>query len=155
MPAPPRALKGSKWDRLKGGPLICLTAEISEVLNLGFCLGEKRWEWFFDLRIVEMATHSSILALKIPWMRGLGGYSPWSRKESDTTEWLHFTFRASEGASQAALVVRNPPACAGDRRDHGFDPWVGKNSWRRKWQPTPVFLPGESHGQSRLAGCSP
>ena len=30
-------------------------------------------------------------------------------------------------------------------RRHGFDPWVGKIIWRRKWQPTPVFLPGESH----------
>ena len=29
----------------------------------------------------------------------------------------------------------------------GFDPWVGKVPWRRKWQPTPVFLPGEFHGQ--------
>ena len=30
-------------------------------------------------------------------------------------------------------------------RRFGFDPWVGKIPWRRKWQPTPVFLPGESH----------
>ena len=37
----------------------------------------------------------------------------------------------------------------------GFDPWVGKISWRRKWQPTPVFLPGESHAQRSLAGYSP
>ena len=36
-----------------------------------------------------------------------------------------------------------------------FDPWVGKNPWRKKFQPTPVFLPGKSHGQRRLAGCSP
>ena len=36
----------------------------------------------------------------------------------------------------------------------GFDPWVRKVSWRRKWQPAPVFLPGESHGQRSLAGCS-
>ena len=35
-----------------------------------------------------------------------------------------------------------------------FDPWVGKIPWRRVWQPTPVFLPGESHGQS-LEGYSP
>jgi len=28
-----------------------------------------------------------------------------------------------------------------------FDPWVRKTRWRRKWQPTPVFLPGEFHGQ--------
>ena len=37
-------------------------------------------------------------------------------------------------------------------RTLGFDPWVGKIPWRRKWQPTPVFLPGESHGQWSLAG---
>ena len=37
----------------------------------------------------------------------------------------------------------------------GFDPWVGKIPWRRKWQPTPVLLPGKSHGQRSLAGCSP
>ena len=34
----------------------------------------------------------------------------------------------------------------------GFDPWVRKVPWRRKWQPTPVFLPGKSHGQRSLAG---
>ena len=33
-----------------------------------------------------------------------------------------------------------------------FDPWVGKIPWRRVWQPTPVFLPGESHGQRSLVG---
>ena len=36
-----------------------------------------------------MATHSSILAWKIPWMEDLEGYSPWGRKKSDTTQWLH------------------------------------------------------------------
>ena len=36
-----------------------------------------------------------------------------------------------------------------------FNPWVGKIPWRKKWQPTPVFLPGRSHGQRSLAGCSP
>ena len=36
-----------------------------------------------------------------------------------------------------------------------FDPWVGKIPWRRKWQPIPVFLPGESHGQRSLEGYSP
>ena len=32
-------------------------------------------------------------------------------------------------------------------RRHGFNSWVRKIPWRRAWQPTPVFLPGESHGQ--------
>ena len=37
----------------------------------------------------------------------------------------------------------------------GFSPWVGKIPWRRKWQPTPVLLPGKSHGQRSLVGYSP
>ena len=40
-------------------------------------------------------------------------------------------------------------------RRHRFDPWVGKIPWRRKWQPTPVFLPENSHGQKSLEGYSP
>ena len=40
-------------------------------------------------------------------------------------------------------------------RRPGFDPWVGKIPWRRKWQPTPVFLPGESHGLRSLVNYSP
>ena len=40
-------------------------------------------------------------------------------------------------------------------RRHGFHPWVGKIPWRRKWQPTPVFLPEKSHGQRSLAGYHP
>ena len=37
----------------------------------------------------------------------------------------------------------------------GFNPWVRKITWRRKWQPNPLFLPGKSHGQRSLAGYSP
>ena len=40
-------------------------------------------------------------------------------------------------------------------KGRGFDPWVGKIPCRRKWQPTPVFLPRASHGQRSLAGYSP
>ena len=48
------------------------------------------------------------------------------------------------------------PACQCRRRKrYGFDPWVGSIPWRKKQQPTPAFLPGESHGQGSLAGCSP
>ena len=40
-------------------------------------------------------------------------------------------------------------------RRYGFDPWVGEISWRRKWQPPPVFLPGKSFGQRSLASYCP
>ena len=39
-----------------------------------------------------------------------------------------------------------------ETKRRGFNPWVRKIPWRRAWQPTPVFLPGESHGQRSLAG---
>ena len=48
-------------------------------------------------------------------------------------------------------VVKKLPAKAGDV----FDPRIRKIPWRRKGEPTPEFLPGKSHGQRSLAGCSP
>ena len=48
------------------------------------------------------------------------------------------------------------PACqCRTRMRHGFDLWVRKIPWRRKWQPTPVLLPGKSHGQRSLVGHRP
>ena len=58
-------------------------------------------------------------------------------------------------ASQVALVVKNLPVNAGRHERHRFDPCIRKIPWRWAWQPTPVFLPGKSHGQRSLAGFSP
>ena len=58
---------------------------------------------------------------------------------------------ASQGFLGGPAVEESACQC----RRCGFDPWVGKIPWRRKWQPTPVFLPGKSHGQRSLAGYSP
>ena len=52
------------------------------------------------------------------------------------------------GGSDGKIIY---PQCGRPR----FDLWVGKIPWRRAWQPTPVFLPRESHGQRSLAGYSP
>ena len=51
-------------------------------------------------------------------------------------------------------MVKNLQTCLQSGR-RGFDPWVGEVPWRREWQPTPVFLPGEFHGQRSLVGVSP
>ena len=51
-------------------------------------------------------------------------------------------------------VVKNQPAMQ-ERQEKWFDPWLEKIRWRRKWQPIPVFFPGESHWQRSLAGYSP
>ena len=70
----------------------------------------------------EMATHSSTLAWKIPWMEEPGGLQ-----------------------SMGSLGVRHDRATSLSL--------FTLMHWRRKWQPTPVFLPGESQGRGSLVGC--
>ena len=52
-------------------------------------------------------------------------------------------------------VVQNPPTSAGDARDMGSIPGLGRSPGVREWHPTPVLLPGKFHKQRSLAGCSP
>ena len=54
-------------------------------------------------------------------------------------------FPGGTSGKELACQCRRP-------KRHEFDPWVRKIPWRRKWQLTPVFLPGESHGQRSLVG---
>ena len=82
--------------------------------------------------------------------RRLTGYSPWSHKELDTTEWHSFSlsltvFWASLVAQMLICVQCGRP---------GLDPWVGNIPWRRKWQPASVLLPGEIHGCRSPVGYS-
>ena len=59
--------------------------------------------------------------------------------------------RASVHLVRKDTKDRQMPQCGRPR----FNPWVEKIPWRRKWQRTPVLLPGKSHGQGSLVGCSP
>ena len=79
----------------------------------------------------------------------------WSNPgESESTEkTLLELLRTIYSSSQVTLLVKNQPANAGDIRD--VDLWFRKIPWRRKWQPTPVFLPGEFQGQRDLVGYRP
>ena len=65
---------------------------------------------------------------------------------------IFFTCPRILWVSQIALMVKNLPTSAGDRRDMSLIP--GKVPRRRAWQPTPGFLPGESHGQRTLSGAN-
>ena len=101
----------------------------------------------------EMATHSSILTWRIPGMGEPGGlpsqglhrvghdWSDLAQQQQITLYGRSWCFSGNEFTSQC----RRP----------GFDTWVGKIPWRRKCQPTAIFLPGKSHGQRSLAGYSP
>ena len=63
---------------------------------------------------------------------------------------VYFSLGLPGGAS-----AQEPGCQSRSHKPLGFDPWVGKIPWTRAWQPTPVFLPGESHGQRSLVGYSP
>ena len=103
-----------------------------------------------------------------------GGWrGPWGHKDLDTTKQLS----THTPLLILSLTISEPPSlvyfsssafnitahisgflagssCLQCRRP-GFDPWDGKIPWRRKWQPTPVHLPGKSHGRRSLVGYSP
>ena len=104
----------------------------------------------------EMATHSSSLAWRIPWTEEPGGLQSTRGKELDTTERLHFLSLSLWNADFPGGTSGKEPSCQCKRRKRlGFSLWVGKMPWRSKRQPTPVFLPGESHGQRSLVGYNP
>ena len=79
--------------------------------------------------------------------KSLGG------KENNFNIRMVASFRALMGFPSGSMV-RIRLQCKSHRRQ-GFDSWVRKIPWRKKWQPTPVLLPGDSHGQRSQAGYSP
>ena len=91
-------------------------------------------------------THSSVLAWRIPGTGEPGGL-PSMGSHRVGHDWSDLAASSSSGSygKKFHLQCRRP----------GFNPWVGKIPWRREWQPTPVFFPGESQGQRSLAGYSP
>ena len=101
-----------------------------------------------------MATHSSILAWRIPWTEEPGEVQSMGSQESDMTEQLNHHHRDLFGLPR--WCSSKDPVCQCRRHRRGrFDPWAGKISIKKAWQPTPVFLPGKFYGQRSLAGYSP
>ena len=136
----------------KNGPL-------SELASMQYLRGRRQWH-----------PTPVLLPGKSRGWRSLVGCSPWGHKELDTTERLHFNFSLScigEGNGnplQCSCLENSMDGGAWWAAVHGiaksrtqlsdFTFSFYHSCWRRKWQPTPVFLPGESHGCRGLVGCS-
>ena len=94
-----------------------------------------------------MATHSVFLP-------GLVDNSPGGHRELHMIERLTLSLSTNTRGFPGGASGKEPSfQCRGYKR-HMFDPWIGKIPWRRAWQSTPVFLPGDQ-GQRSLAGYSP
>ena len=138
---------------------VCICAWHTD--TLGRCVGRTTlWgsfcnNWWLYICKYRKPYANLIWIIRLWWPGEFHGlYSPWGHKESDTTERLslfHFTAmiwlpRWHSGKESACQCRRF------ERR--GFNPWVGKIPWSRKWKPTPIFLPGKSHGQRSPVGYS-
>ena len=102
----------------------------------------------------DMATHSNILAWRIPWTK--------ERGDDGLLLGRHLSYRSLKDPQQvhahghlpASLCSRNSRTRqASDTKPRATCNYRG--SWRRQWHPTPVLLPGKSHGWRSLEGCSP
>ena len=128
-----------------------------------------RWPkyWSFSFSISPSNEHPGLISFRMDWLDLLAVQGTLksllqhhSSKASILRRLAFFTVQLSHlcplqmGFPGGASGKK--PICQGRRpKIRGFNPWVGKIPWRRKWQPTPVFLPGESHGQRSLAGYAP
>ena len=107
---------------------------------------------------ISQVKHSPLLNLHHPHPKG-GGNS-WHRLALfillDTLSYMKNRNEAQISCIPEGNLVGKESACQCRRlRRCGFDPWDGKIPWSRKWQPTPVFLSRESHGERSLVGYSP
>ena len=68
---------------------------------------------------------------------------------------LVFAFYCNTRAFPSGVADKEPACQCKRSKRQGFNPWVRKTPWGRKWQPTMVFLLGKSYGQGSLAGYSP
>ena len=89
----------------------------------------------FQLQHQSFNEHSGLISFKIDWLDLLASKGL-SRVFCITTVWKYIFF-GIQPSLKICLKFRRP----------GFNSWVNKMTWRRKQQPTPVFLPGESHGR--------
>ena len=99
------------------------------------------------------SVHGILQARTLEWVA-----MPSSRESSQPRDWTDVSYLSLLHWKAGSWV----PPCSSDGKesacnvgDLGSIPESGRFPWRRKWQPTPVFLPGESHGRRSLAGYSP
>jgi len=125
------------------------TVDCQPPLSMGF-FRQEYWNWLpfptpWDLPNSGIESASPVLA---------GRFFTTSVTWEGQSKFTKSLFKGRLGFP-GGLVGKEPTCQFSRHKRCGFDLWVGKIPWKRKLQPTPVFLPGESYGWRSLAGCSP
>ena len=120
------------------------------ILQGQFCCREKAMASSFSWDVAEKLTLPNPTAMH----QGLG------QMGRDGRTPLATSFSQEENTAGLFFIRGLPRWLSGEEsacqwRRCGFEPWGGKIPWSREWHSTPVFLPGKSHGQRSLVGCSP
>ena len=121
-------------------------------------LSDFTFTFHFHALEKEMTTHSSVLVWRISGTEEPGGLlSMGSHRVGH--DWSDLAEAINLANFTITMYKRGPPWRLSGKeptcqyRRPVFDPWVRKIPWSRKWQPTPVFLPGESQEWGSLVGC--
>ena len=152
----------NSWGRMKHGDFL---------LNLNTCVNNNNYRllwWLFSRDFTECCAHRSLLIPKTtikrlsffevnhlaafvrpscPSQINDQGFGRFCNLSLIAHLCLLLSFPGGTSSKELTVRCRRHKRCT-------FHPWVGKIPWRRKWQPTPIFLPGEPHGWRSLAGFS-
>ena len=125
---------------------MCVYMSACKHINYAIYLGYWRRQWHPTLVLLPGKSHGR---------RSLVGCSPWGHKESGTTEWL--TLNSFKINFYLPATIKMTTSLNIYIYIYIYIAKIVTQfiSWRRQWQPTPVLLPGKSHGQRSLVGCSP
>ena len=113
---------------------------------LSCCFSALGPEWYSAISIASWPGNQTTESLFIYFFHP--GLKMWCLQRPLSLTFIITRFPRWLSGKQSACQRRKCKRCR-------FNPWVREIPWRRKWQPTPVFLPGKSHGQRSLVGYSP
>ena len=127
-------------------------------LNITQTPSQTIWVWILPMYLYYMKQNLKTLQKNLHWLLE----SEWNKSGTNFlpceffSESLYLQWCIIIGGFSGGSAYNKEPNCQYRRRKRcGLNPCVRKMPWRRKWQTTPIFLPGESHGQRILAGYSP
>ena len=116
--------------------------------------GRQRMRWLdgiTDSMDVSLSELWVLVIVREAWRAAIHGVA---KSGTQLSDWTELNWWYSKGFPVGISGKEHACQCRRHKR-LGLSPWIGKIPWRRVWQPTSIFLPGESHGHRSLVGYSP